>query len=104
MIQIDELRVVGKTEPVKIYTPLNALLPNHAHPATPRAEDLAAHARGLQAYQHAEAEEAVAAIDRLQGLFGGALDAVYALWRQRRTEAAAQGKEDGRGPWQAPTK
>lgn len=104
MIQIDELRVVGKTEPVKIYTPLNALLPDHAHQTAPRAEDLAAHARGLQAYQHAEAEEAVAAIDRLQGLFGGALDAVYALWRQRRTEAAAQGKEDGRGPWQAPTK
>ena len=87
---LDRVRVKGKAQPVRILTPLDQA------EAQTRAEELAAHALALAAYDAGRFEEARAAFSALAAQTEHHL---YALYARRCEELRAAPPEDWDGVW-----
>lgn len=87
---LDRVRVKGKAQPVRIFTPLDQA------EAQTRAEELAAHARALDAYDAGRFEEAGTVFSELTARTGQQL---YALYARRCDELRAAPPQDWDGVW-----
>lgn len=87
---LDRVRVKGKAQPVRIFTPLDQT------EVQDRAEELAAHARALEAYDAGRFEEAKTAFSALEAHTGRHL---YTLYARRCEELRAAPPENWDGVW-----
>ena len=94
LLQIDEMRVKGKAEPVKIHAPVRSS----------SAAEQTAHEEALRAYQQGDFEQAKAALEGMTDRLSGQLNGVYALLRQRREAAQEEGASAWSGVWNAQEK
>ena len=91
LIQIDQLRVKGKSEPVGVYTPL----PDATE------TDREAHFVALAAYRGQDLSAAELALASMQGRFKRRLDPLYSLLLSRRRQIQADQTQDWSGVWEA---
>jgi len=94
LLQIDQLRVKGKQEPVRIFSPVVGA-----------AEvDISAHEAAMVAYHGEDFEAAKQQLSSMQGRFGARLDEVYALLLERRTIIQNDTNLTWSGVWDAQEK
>ena len=91
LIQIDQLRVKGKSESVGVYTPL----PDATE------TDREAHFVALAAYRGQDLSAAELALASMQGRFERRLDPLYSLLLSRRRQIQADQTQDWSGVWEA---
>lgn len=94
LVQIDQLRVKGKQEPVRIFSPI----------AGAAGDDLRAHEAAMAAYHDEDFDLAKRLLNGMQGRFGSRLDQVYALLLERRTIIEDDTNLTWSGVWDAQEK
>ena len=94
LVQIDQLRVKGKQEPVRIFSPI----------AGAAGDDLRAHEAAMTAYHGEDFGLAKRLLNGMHGRFGSRLDQVYTLLLERRTIIENDTNLTWSGVWEAQEK